>query len=1317
MFNRHSFGALLLAGLLLPVVSCGGMNPSLTSIVISPTNVTTAVAPLGIQQGFTQFSAIGYYSHPNHAPETKDITDQVAWASSNPQVATITNTGLATVTGPNPTTGIYWVGSTTITASAPGFNGDVVSNAATFNVTPCTICVGTDIVSVAVTPSTQAVTALNVPIQFEAIGTTVSGATVALNGLSGMNWVSSSTNVATINAKSGLAETAGSGTTSISATFTNPDGTAAQGTATLTVTTTTGSPEPLTAMTVAPNAQTALAIGQTAQFLAIATTNTGTSVNLTNQGATVDGKAINPATWTSSNPSVATVDPATGIARSVGAGAAVITAIAYNPDGSVVTGAATYTVSVSTSTSSEPLVSLAIVPNAQTALAVNQTAHFLAIGTTGSGTTVNLTNQSATIGSATVNAAVWSSSNPSVATVDPATGIATAVSAGVTAIVAIATNPDGSVVTGSAVFTVTVPTSTEPLVSLAIVPASQTLTAANQTAGLIAIGTTGTGTTVNLTNMPATIGTATIKAAAWASSVSSVASINSATGVATAAANGVTAITAVAYNPDGTVVTATATVTVSIAATAEPLASLAIVPSSQTLTAANQTAGLIAIGTTSSGTTVNLTGVQATIGTATIKATTWSSSVPSVASINAATGSVTAVANGVTAITAMAVNPDGTVVTGTATVSVNIPATPEGLQSLTIVPAAASVASVGQQTQFLAIGNFSTNSPTPGNQNMANVSGYTVAWYSSNTAVATINSTSGLATSVGLGATAITVVVTNNADKSGATATATFTVTGPSAERISALTIFPGSQSITLPLPGSPLQTAQFIAIGTNGTTGLQTGVTTLVAWSSTNPLVATIDATGVATALSQGQTTITAVATNTDGSLVTATATLTVAGQAAEPLLSITIYPGSQSVASPGQTSQLTAIGTFSAAPATQNLTANNTTYPIRWTSSDTSVATVGSPEQAGTTPGLVKAVGQGTAAILAIASNPDGSVVTGIATFAVNGGTSEPITALTIYPSSIGLTGAGQTGQFVAIGTSGLTGLNVDVTNSPSLQWSATVPTIAEICPIVPAPTPNPCTGSNNGLVIAQDQGSTSILAKWTNPDTSVVTAQASVGVSVVSPPEPLIELAIVPSSITVDQIGDTGQFLAFGTYSVAPFVRDLTNQVTWISTTPIVFPINGTGVPGAPAGVVTAEGVGTDVIVAEATNPDLTVVTATATFTCDILDTCEPAISEVLATLTVFNAGFNQTSWLLEANSATGTLDVIHCGPGSQGAGLGAPVCYATYPIGTTVTITAPAGTGQFGGWSSNCTPTLPVTAAGPNQCQVIMTANDTVGAISN
>jgi uncharacterized protein YjdB len=1341
MFNRHSFGALLLAGLLLPVVSCGGMDPSLTSIVISPTNVSTAVAPRSIPQGFTQFTAIGYYTHPNHPPLTKDITNQVNWASSSPQVATISNAGVATATGPDPVTGLYWVGATTITASAPGFNGDIVSNTAVFNVGACTVCVGTDVVSVAVTPASQAVTGVGLPVQFEALGTTAGGLTVALNGLSGINWVSSNPTAATINAKSGLATTAGAGTTTITATFTNPDGTAVQGTATLTVTT-TGSAEPLTAMTVAPNAQQALAVGQTAQFLAIATTGSGTSVNLTNQGAIVNGQAIKAATWTSSNPSVATINAATGVAQSVGAGAAVITAIASNPDGSVVTGAATYTVTVSSSTTQEPLTSLAIVPIAQTALAVNQTAHFLAIGTTGSGTTVNLTNQGATIGSATVKAAVWSSSNPSVATVDAATGVATALSAGVTAITAIATNPDGTVVTASAVFTVTVPTTKEPLVSLAIVPGAQTLTAANQTAGLIVIGTTGTGTTVNLTNQSATIGTATIKAAAWTSSVPTVAKIDAATGVVTALANGITAITAVASNPDGTVVTATAVITVTIPATPEPLASLAIVPAAQTLTAANQTAGLIAIGTTSSGTTVNLTGVTATIGTATIKAAAWTSSVPTVATINPATGVVTAVANGITAITAIAANPDGTVVTGTATVAVTISTTPEPLASLSIVPVSQS-ATANEPVQFLAIGTTSTGATVNLTNETAKIGSVTIqaaTWTSSNPSVATINSTTGVATAVANGITAITAVA-KNPDGTVVTGSATFTVTGPSTQEITSLTIIPGSQTVTLPLAtgAPPAPTTYFIAVGTNGSSGLQEKVT--VNWTSSNTAVATISNTGNtsgwATAVGQGTTTITAQYTNpaigsTQANVVTATATLTVNGVAAEPLLSLTLLPPDQSVAFPGQSSQLIAIGKFSAAPVTQNLTGSSA-YPITWSSSNTSVATVSTAANPTQTcnlntavppvvvctfdpDGLVKAVGQGTAVITAVApaSNPaDGSVVTGVASFTVINGVAEQVTSLTIIPSSLSLSATGQPGQFVALGTSGSTGLQLDVTNSPQLTWSSSIPSYATIT--------SGLNGGGNGEAKGVSAGITNITAEWTNPATSttpssVVTAQASVTVTTTPAAEPLLSIAVLPSSITDLDLEGTGQFLAYGTFSTAPTVLDITNgffhagfnsasctaadaaanaqvlaadsaanlpvnnlpypqcafvPTTWVSDAPYIFPIDSAGTAGATGGLSTADGSGNADIYAMASNPDSTLVySPQATFNCPYAAPTYGTITVTLpngttTTTTDYNDLLNPgtCNTLTIADSLLTTLTVFNAGVNTSGWLVTAPSATGT------------------------------------------------------
>ena len=229
----------------------------------------------------------------------------------------------------------------------------------------------------------------------------------------------------------------------------------------------------------------------------------------------------------------------------------------------------------------------------------------------------------------------------------------------------------------------------------------------------------------------------------------------------------------------------------------------------------------------------------------------------------------------------------------------------------------------------------------------------------------------------------------------------------------------------------------------------------------------------------------------------------------------------------------------------------------------------------------------------------------------------------------------------------------------------------------------------------------------------------------------PEPLLSLQIIPSTITVDNILGTGQFLAVGTYSTPPTVRDLTNSVQWLTSAPSVFPVNtnGTGSPsgGANAGIVTAYGSGGATIIAEATDPQTgSIQTATASFDCPLVlptpttaGSCYPGseASSLLSTLTIYNEGLNTTNWLVTAPSATGTPNVLHCGPGSNGAGLGGSVCVATYPVGTTVTVTAPAGAGAFGGWSYNCVPLGGVTAAGPNVCQVTLTFDDTVGAIFN
>jgi len=194
----------------------------------------------------------------------------------------------------------------------------------------------------------------------------------------------------------------------------------------------------------------------------------------------------------------------------------------------------------------------------------------------------------------------------------------------------------------------------------------------------------------------------------------------------------------------------------------------------------------------------------------------------------------------------------------------------------------------------------------------------------------------------------------------------------------------------------------------------------------------------------------------------------------------------------------------------------------------------------------------------------------------------------------------------------------------------------------------------------------------------------------------------------------------------------VRDLTNTVAWTSSAPNVFPVstNNSGSQGkSVAGVVSAFGTGSATIIAEATDPTSgTVQTATATFACPLVlpdptsvppvaGSCYPGsqAAALISTLTVYNEGLNTTNWLITAPSATGTPNVLHCGPGWSGTG--GSVCTATYPVGTTVTVTAPAGAGAFGGWSTNCAAVGTITAAGPNTCQVTLTSDDSVGAIFN
>ena len=502
-------------------------------------------------------------------------------------------------------------------------------------------------------------------------------------------------------------------------------------------------------------------------------------------------------------------------------------------------------------------------------------------------------------------------------------------------------------------------------------------------------------------------------------------------------------------------------------------------------------------------------------------------------------------------------------------------------------------------------------------------------------------------------------------------------------------------------------QTAQFTATGTYGhganhPTSTQ-DETNLVTWSSSSPSVATISATGLATAVAPGTTTITASINGFTG-LVRATSTLTVTGSGVgtgttptSDVTSITVIPGSQSVAAPGGVATFIPIGTESTG------TTINLTGEVAWASSSSQIATIDST-------GTATAVSQGSTTITAVYTNADKTVATGTASFQVLASASEKVTALTIFPGTQSATSLGQQGQFTVLGTEG--GVQYDLTGQ--VVWTSSMPSVATI-DTAPSATP--------GLVTAKAAGSTTIEATYTNKDGSQVVATSGYSVTAGTSPEPLLSINVVPSGTTVSTKGMTGQYLAFGTFSTPPLVRDITNEVTWLSLLPEVASINSGGTPGEQAGLATAQGyTGNTVIYAEDTksNPDGSVVLSNAqTFTCKDPTTsvCDPGpATPQFATITVFVEGENTspTGEYITAPSDTGTANLIHCGP--DWSGSGGQVCTGTYAVGSTVTLTEnlPAGSTYFGGWSSgsDCAESNPTTST---TCTVTLTGNASVGVI--
>jgi len=295
---------------------------------------------------------------------------------------------------------------------------------------------------------------------------------------------------------------------------------------------------------------------------------------------------------------------------------------------------------------------------------------------------------------------------------------------------------------------------------------------------------------------------------------------------------------------------------------------------------------------------------------------TWSSSDPYVAMI-AAGGMATGRAMGTTSISATSGS-----VTGTA----NLTVIPAAVVGLNITPATLFM-SVGSSLQLQAIATLSDGSTREMNAN--------VAWSLQGTGIATVSS-AGIVTADQVGAATIL------AQTSGFTASASLTVAP-----VSALNIVPATLSLA---PGT---SSQLQAIATLSDGRMQ-DLTAIIAWSSTQPGIASVSSGGLVTALQVGSTTILA-----GGNGVTGSVSLTVAAPTA-----LNIVPSPLSMVL-GSSSQLQAMATLSDG-TTENITGTGT---VAWSSAQPGIASVNSG-------GMATANQVGATTILAEAGGVTGSV-----------------------------------------------------------------------------------------------------------------------------------------------------------------------------------------------------------------------------------------------------------------------------------------------------------------------------------------------------
>jgi uncharacterized protein YjdB len=493
----------------------------------------------------------------------------------------------------------------------------------------------------------------------------------------------------------------------------------------------------------------------------------------------------------------------------------------------------------------------------------------------------------------------------------------------------------------------------------------------------------------------------------WTSSNESVVTVD-ATGLVTAVANGEATITAAVGAVSGD-----AAVTVS-----QRVSQVAVTPDVTTLAALEQTVQLQAVGRDANGHIVPAAEFV------------WTTSNGEVAAVDAS-GLVTAVFNGATTITATA--------GGVA-----------GSAGLTVRQVATAVAVTPEAVRFAALDTRRQLAVEAHDANGHEIAQPLAVWTSANGSVATV--AAGLVTAVGNGATEVSATV------DGATGVAVVEVS----QVVAAVLVTPGEGTLTA------LEATLRLAADARDSNGHPVAGATFT-WHSSNDAVVLVDATGLVTAVANGDAIVTATA---DG--VSNQASVVVS----QAVAGVTVSPDAPTLAA-------------LEAPVQLEATARDANgHPVAgagfvWTSSAPAVVTVD-----GT--GLARAVANGVATVTAQSGGTSGAATVTVAQRAAH---------VTVSPETATLPALEQTVQLAAAARDA----NGHLVEGSAFTWASSDPGVALVSP--------------DGLVTATGNGAATISATLDG-----VTDDAAVTVSQV-----VTAVAVTPQAATLEALEGNVQLAA--------------------------------------------------------------------------------------------------------------------------------------------------------------------------------------------